>query len=84
MRTSPFYAAKRKQHGDSFSTVMFNYGRRNTGLPLKFKDVLSMILFLNEEVTYTRACFKTIKLTKAKCKREKQPHESRRLFSHTA
>ena len=31
-----------------------------------------------------RACFKTIKLTKAKCKREKQPHESRRLFSHTA
>ena len=31
-----------------------------------------------------RACFKTIKLTKAKCKREKQPHGSRRLFSHTA
>ena len=31
-----------------------------------------------------RVCFKTIKVTKAKCKREKQPHESRRLFSHTA
>ena len=31
-----------------------------------------------------RVCFKTIKLTKAKCKREKQPHGSRRLFSHTA
>ena len=31
-----------------------------------------------------RACFKTIKLTKAKCKREKQPHESRRLSSHIA
>lgn len=60
MRTSPFYAAKRKQHGDSFSTVMFNYGRRNTGLPLKFKDVLSMILFLNEEVTYTRKGFERV------------------------
>ena len=33
---------------------------------------------------YPRVCFKTIKLTKAKCKREKQPHGSRRLFSHTA
>ena len=32
----------------------------------------------------SRVCFKTIKLTKAKCKREKQPHGSRRLFSHTA
>ena len=31
-----------------------------------------------------RVCFKTIKLTKAKCKREKQPHGSRRLFSHNA
>ena len=31
-----------------------------------------------------RACFKTIKVTKAKCKREKQPHGSRRLFSHPA
>ena len=54
MRTSPFCAAKRKQHDDSFSTVMFNHGRRNTGLLLKFKDLLSMIMFLNEEVTYTR------------------------------
>ena len=36
------------------------------------------------ENTNPRVCFKTIKLTKAKCKREKQPHGSRRLFSHTA
>ena len=32
----------------------------------------------------TRVCFKTIKLTKADCKREKQPHESRRISFHTA
>ena len=31
-----------------------------------------------------RACFKTIKVTKAKCRREKQPHESRRLSSRSA
>ena len=31
-----------------------------------------------------RASFKTLKLTKVKYKRGKQPHESRRLSSHTA
>ena len=31
-----------------------------------------------------RACFKTIKVTKAKCRREKQPYESRRLSSRSA
>ena len=29
-------------------------------MPLKFKDVLSMILFLNEEVTYTRKGFERV------------------------
>ena len=37
-----------------------------------------------KDIEDIRACFKTLKLTKVKCKREKQPHESRRLFSHTA
>ena len=40
--------------------------------------------FYLSETFVPRVCFKTIKLTKAKCKREKQPHESRRLFSHNA
>ena len=31
-----------------------------------------------------RSCFKTLKLTKEKYKRGKQPHESRRLSSHIA
>ena len=43
-----------------YYTLIFNRGRKNTGLPLKSKDLLYMILFLNEEATYTSKGFERI------------------------
>ena len=39
--------------------------------------------FYLSETFVPRVCFKTIKLTKAKCKQEKQRHENRQPSFHT-
>ena len=61
---------------------------------VKFSEVLPVLptgrfcayaeTSLQMDAFLARACFKTLKLTKVKYKRGKQPHESRRLSSHIA